>query len=149
MINPLCNSRCDIKFSAHFFEHCTFFINERCTLVSNISSIDTKLFDNTDSVLKQNLLFGNGSHNLNNDFKITTTSTEYLLSTYRFDKPLLWNSTFCTHWPMNLWTFFCKVCKIFQNTFFTEQLWVIAFENSILASCISNYFTMTILTELP
>ena len=112
MINHLRNCRSDIKFSAHFFQYCTFFINERCTLVSNISSIDTKLFDNTDFVLKETLLFSNGSHNLNNDFKITATSIEYLLLTYRFDKPLLWNSNFCTHWPINLWTFFDKIWNV-------------------------------------
>ena len=45
--------------------------------------------------------------------------------------------------------FSCKVCEIFKNTFFTEHLRVIAFENSILASCIPSYFTMTILKKLP
>ena len=96
MINPLCNFRREVKFSAHFFQHSFSFLNERRTLLcnSNISRTDTELLENNDSVPKKTLLFGNGSHNLNNNFKIITSSTEYILSTNRFDKPLVWNCTF-------------------------------------------------------
>ena len=81
-INPLCNCGCDVQSTIHFFLHCPFFINERRTLISTISSIDTKL-DNTDSFLTQISLFGNGSHNLNNNFKIISTSALKLhFSTY-------------------------------------------------------------------
>ena len=52
-------------------------------------SIDTKLFDNTDSVMTQILFFRNGYHNLNNNFQIITATTEYNLSSKIFDEPLL------------------------------------------------------------
>ena len=58
-INHLRNCGQDIESATHFFLHCLFFINERCTLLSTIHSIDSKLLDCTDYVLTQTLLFGN------------------------------------------------------------------------------------------
>ena len=45
------------------------------------------LLDNTDPVLTKTILFGNGFHNLNNNFKIITKTIEFILSTKRYDEP--------------------------------------------------------------
>ena len=92
---PLYNCGRDVETTTHSFLHCSFFINERRTFLSIIRSIDTKLLDNTSSVLTETILFGGESHDLNNNFRITlphqhiTTLTEYILPTKKFDKPLL------------------------------------------------------------
>ena len=46
-VNPLCNFCQDIESTTHFFLHCPFFFNERCTLLSTIRSLDKKLLDFT------------------------------------------------------------------------------------------------------
>ena len=87
-INPLCNCGQDNKSSAHFFLHCLFFINERCTLLSTIHRLDSKLLDCTDYDLTQKLLFGNTSQISSNNFKIIYTSIDYILLSETFDKAL-------------------------------------------------------------
>ena len=62
-----------------------FFIKERRTLLSPISSNDTRLLGSTNSVQIQTLLFGNESHNLSNNFKIITATVKYILSNKKFD----------------------------------------------------------------
>ena len=58
-INPLCNCGKDNESSTHFFLYCPVFINERCTLLGTIGSLDSNLLDCTDYDLTQMLLFGN------------------------------------------------------------------------------------------
>ena len=87
-INPLCNCGQDIESSTHFFRHCPFFINERCTLLSTIRSLDSKLLDYTNYDLTQTLLFGNTSQISSNNFKIINALIDYILSSKRFDEPL-------------------------------------------------------------
>ena len=41
-LNPLWNYGQDIESTTHFFLHCPFFFNERCTLLSTICSFDKK-----------------------------------------------------------------------------------------------------------
>ena len=57
-INPICNCGLDIEPTKHFLLHCPQFVNERCTLLSNIGNINYNLLENTDSNLTQTLLFG-------------------------------------------------------------------------------------------
>ena len=87
-INPLCKCDQDIESSNHFFLHCPFFINERCTLLSTICSLDSNLLDCTDYDLTQTLLFGNISQVSSNNFKIINASIDYILSSKRFDRAL-------------------------------------------------------------
>ena len=89
-INPLCNCGQDIESSTHFFLHFPFFINERCTLLRTLWSLDSKLLDCTDYDLTQTSLFGNASQTSSNNFKIINASIDYILSSKRFDEPLFW-----------------------------------------------------------
>ena len=67
-------------------------LKERYTLLS--TNHWYKILDNTDSVMAQILLFRNGYYNLNKNFQIITPTIEYILSSKRFDEPLLWNCIF-------------------------------------------------------
>ena len=78
----------DIESTTHFFLQCPLFINERCTLLSTIRRLASKLLDCKNFVLKQTLLFGNTSQTLSNNFKIMNALIDYILSSKRFDEPI-------------------------------------------------------------
>ena len=78
-----------MESATHFFLHCPFFINEGRTHLSTILSLDSKLLDGTDYDLTQTLLFGNTTQTSSNKFKIINASIDYILSSKRFDEPLL------------------------------------------------------------
>ena len=87
-INPLCNYGHDIESTTHYLLHYTLFANERSTFFNTLSSLDCNLLHNTDSTLTQTLLFGNTSFKSNKNLKILIATTDYILSTKRFDEPL-------------------------------------------------------------
>ena len=88
-INPICNCGNDAESAIHFFLHCPLYSNERCTLLSSLSKIDHKLLHSIDTSLTQILLFGNSSFNTNDNTKIINLTIDFVLSTKRFDGPLL------------------------------------------------------------
>ena len=87
-LNPFCNCGQDIESTAHILLHCPFFFNERRTLLSTIRSLGSKLLYSTDYDLTQTLLFCNTSQTSSNNFKIINASTDYILSSKRYDEPL-------------------------------------------------------------
>ena len=87
-INPLCNCGYEVEFTVHFFLHCPLFTNKRSTLFSSLRNLDSKLFDNTDSLLTNILLFGKESLNIDQNTAILNATLEFIISTKRFDEPL-------------------------------------------------------------
>ena len=88
-INPICNCGNDVESPIHFFLHSPLYSNERCTLLNSLSKVDHKLLDSTDTSLTQILLFGNSSFTTNDNTKIINLTIDFVLSTKRFDEPLL------------------------------------------------------------
>ena len=88
-INPICDCGNDVESEIHFFLHCPLYSNERCTLLNSLSKIDHKLLDSTNTSIIQILLFGNSSFTANDNTKIISLTTDFVLSTKRFDGPLL------------------------------------------------------------
>ena len=76
-----------IESSTHFFLYCSFFINKRCTLLSTIRSLDSKLLDCVPIIISHNL-FANTSQTSSNSFKINNPLIDYILLSKRFDEPL-------------------------------------------------------------
>ena len=62
LMNPLCKSGYKVESAVHFFLHCPLFANERSTLFSTLRNLDSKLFENIDSLLTNILLFKLGFH---------------------------------------------------------------------------------------
>ena len=83
---------------SHFFLHCTFFINQRRTLITTLRSLDSKLLDCTDYDPTQTLLLGNTSQTLSNKFKLINASIDYIK---RFDKPLFYMNSFVSKSKFN------------------------------------------------
>ena len=88
-LNPICNCGNDVESAIHFFLHCPLYSNERRTLLNSLVNIDHTLLDNTDFSLTQILLFGNTTFNAIVNTKIINLTIDFVLSTKRFDEPLL------------------------------------------------------------
>ena len=57
-INPLCSCGNFVESTTYFFLHCTQLSNQRLTLINKVKDIDKCIFDKSDSLITQTLLFG-------------------------------------------------------------------------------------------
>ena len=80
-INPLWNCGYDVESTVHFFFHCPLFTNERSTLFSTLHNIDSKLFDNTDSLLTNIFLLGKKSLDTDQNTAILNATMGFILAT--------------------------------------------------------------------
>ena len=88
-LNPICNCGNDVESAIQFFLHCSLYSNERRTLLNSLVNIDNTPLDNTDLSLRQILLFGNTTFNAIKNTKMINLTIEFVLSTKKFDEPLL------------------------------------------------------------
>ena len=87
-INPLCSCGKFVESTTHFFLHCTHFSNQRLTLINKIKDIDKRIFDKNDSLITQNLLFGDEKLSTTDNKSILEATIQFLISSGRFDLPL-------------------------------------------------------------
>ena len=80
-INPLWNCGYEVESTVHFSFHCSLFTNERWTLFSTLHNIDSKLFDNTDSLLTNIFLLGKKSLDTDQNTAILNTTMGFILTT--------------------------------------------------------------------
>ena len=75
----------------HFLANtlCPPFVNERHTLLSILGNFNCSLLENTSKVLTQTLFFENMSLIPSNNSKILSATTDFILSTKRFDEQIL------------------------------------------------------------
>ena len=64
-------------------------VEQSLTLLNSLVNIDYTLLDNTDFLLTQILLFGNTTFNARENTKIINLTIDFILSTKRFDEPVL------------------------------------------------------------
>ena len=76
-------------FYKHFLLHCPMYITERRTLLSIIENSDNNLLDLCEPVWIRTLLFGSNSCDTDANTNVLNATIEYILSTKRFDEPLL------------------------------------------------------------
>ena len=89
-LNPICSCGLDIKFTSYFLLHCPTFNDERYTLLSTLNNIDCKLLELTKSSLSQTLLYGNTLFDKEKNTRILNATSEYILSTERFEEALIY-----------------------------------------------------------
>ena len=116
-LNPICNCGNDVESAIHFFLHCPLYSNERRTLLNSLVNIDHTLLDNTDFSLTQILLFGNTTFNAIENTKIINLTIDFVLSTKRFDEPLLWIVFFFLSSPFKV-----ELSPSQKNFLFTSML---------------------------
>ena len=88
-LNPICSCSNDIESTTHYLLHCSNYIEERLALLNQVRSIDSQLLQQSDSLICQLLLFGKCSLSIEENTQILNGTIEYVLSTKRFDGPLL------------------------------------------------------------
>ena len=60
----------------------------RNTLLGTLNKTDSKLLESNDSYLTQTLLFGSASFDSETNTLVLNATTDYILSTERFEEPL-------------------------------------------------------------
>ena len=96
-LNPLCNCGMDVESSTHFLLQCPSYINERCTLMSNLNRINPQISQTSLQLLTNTLLFGNSSYSDKTNTHILNATIDYIQLTKRFDEPLFWLMLFFSH----------------------------------------------------
>ena len=79
-LNPICS---------HCLFHCPTWNDERYTLLSILNNIDPTLLELTKYSLSQTLLYGNTLFDKEKNTRILNATIEYILSTERFEEPLI------------------------------------------------------------
>ena len=88
-LNPICSCGLDIESTSHVLLHCPTFNDERYILLSTLNNIDPTLLELTKSSLSQTLSYGNTLFDKEKNTRILNATIEYILSTERFEKPLI------------------------------------------------------------
>ena len=89
IINPICICGGDIQSINHFFLICPEYCEARQTFFDNIQSIDKMLLSQHQSSLTHLLLYDDPKRNSNVNAFILNTAIEFILSSGRFNRPLL------------------------------------------------------------
>ena len=87
-LNPLCNCGMDVESSTHFLLQCPSYINERCTVMSNLNRINPQISQTPLQLLTNTLLFGNSYYSDKTNTHILNATIDYIQLTKRFDEPL-------------------------------------------------------------
>ena len=88
------NSICScgtVEATVHYLLHCPNFSNETLTFFKNLQSIDENILSKDDSNISKVLLYGDHSFNDEKNTSFSTASIAFIISTKRFDAPLLQN----------------------------------------------------------
>ena len=89
MLNRLCSWGNGVESTEYFIIHCPQFVKENLILLITLSNLNCSLLENTSKVLTQTLNFGNTSLSPSNSSKILSATTDFILSTKRFDEQLI------------------------------------------------------------
>ena len=87
-VNPFCSCRNFVESITHVFLHCSHFSNQRLTLINKIKDIDNRIFDKSNSLITQTLLFGDEKLSITDSKSTLEITIQFLISSGRFDSPL-------------------------------------------------------------
>ena len=88
-LNLICNCGLDIETTCHYLLHCPSFINGRTLFLNDISRITKDALSSCEATFVKLFLYGHDSFESATNTLILNTSVEYILSSRRFDGPLL------------------------------------------------------------
>ena len=88
-LNPICSCGLDIETTCHYLLHCPNFTNEKSTLLNIVSTINENNLTSCDATFVKLILYGDESLDLGTNTLILNASVNFILSTERFDDPLI------------------------------------------------------------
>ena len=88
-LNPLCSCSLEVESVSHFFLHCHYYSNIHSTLLNELQSIDINLLNQEDDIVVEVLLYGSTKFNNNQNFRLLSSSIDYILKPKRFSGSLL------------------------------------------------------------
>ena len=88
-LNPICSCGLDIETTCHYLLHCPNFTNEKSTLLNIVSTINENNLTSCDATFIKLILYGDESLDLGTNTLILNASVNFILSTERFDDPLI------------------------------------------------------------
>ena len=87
-LNPICSCGENIETATHYLLHCSSYLNERMTLLTNLQNVEEDILDRNNSQLSEILLFGDASFNNAKNTSILNSTIHYIYDNKRFDVPL-------------------------------------------------------------
>ena len=88
-LNPLCSCSLEVESISHFFLHCYYYSNIGSALLDKLQSIDTNLLNQKGDIVVEVLLYGSTKSNTNQNFRLLSSSIDYILKSERFSGSLL------------------------------------------------------------
>ena len=88
-LNPLCSCSLEVESVSNFFLHCHCYSNIRSTLLNQLQSIDINLLNQEDNIVVEVLLYGSTKFTNNQNFRLLSSSIDYILKSERFSGLLL------------------------------------------------------------
>ena len=92
ILNPICSCGENIETTTHYLLHCSNYLNERMTLLTNLQNVEENILDKNYSRLSEILLFDDSSFKDAKNTSILNSTIHYIFDTKRLDVSLtnLW-----------------------------------------------------------
>ena len=74
----------EVESVSHFFLHCHYYSNIGSTLLNELQLIDLNLLNQEDDIVVEALLYGSTKFNTNQNFRLLSSSIDYILKSERF-----------------------------------------------------------------
>ena len=89
-LKPFCScGKGEVETSSHYLLHCSNYLEKQLTLLNTIKNINMPILQQNDLKFTNALLFGDTSFNNSKNTFIFDATIDYIISTRRFDEPLL------------------------------------------------------------
>ena len=88
-LDPICSCNLEIESVTHFFLRCPLYDDERLLLMNELNNIDLDIHLLDAINLSNLLLYGSNRYNFVTNQRILNTSMNYMISSKRFDNPLI------------------------------------------------------------
>ena len=85
-MNPLCTSGCDDENTCHFSLHYPSSLAERNALLKQITNVHGNILNQADATIT---ISGNSTYFIKVNLQILNASIDFILTSKRFDKPIL------------------------------------------------------------
>ena len=87
-LSRICSCGENIETNTHYLLHCSNYLNERMTLLTNLQNVEENILDRNYSRISEIHLYGDSSFNDVKNTSILNSTIQYIFGTKRFDVAL-------------------------------------------------------------